>query len=177
MEVFNKSIVIFPSYYYRGAVLEKIGRLEEAIDSLTIASEIDQNYVCDDLIGFCYIQLKEYEKEVRVFEKAVQINPDFCNGIINQAQTLRYLGRFEESVNLALSIIRFFPACLTLVKDAEKLKEEGKIQDASDLINTFVVTYKLGPNICQFSQNKIINWQNSNRSKIFILNRNCAWHN
>ena len=55
----NKSIEIFPSdvaNYYRGFILEALGRHEEAIDSLNKSSAINQNYVCDDLIaiGICY---------------------------------------------------------------------------------------------------------------------------
>ena len=144
LKVLQKSIEIFPenyeAFYLRGIIFKKLGRYEEAIEEYKKSIEINENHAFVDAIGYCYFQLKEYEKALEAFEKAVQIKPDFYDAIINQVQTLRILGRFEESVNLFFSFdYRVFEGEeSTVVQYAKTLKEEGKIEEASLWIDRFI---------------------------------------
>ena len=98
-----------------------------------------KNFKIENLIGLCYIQLKNFEKALKSFEKAVEINKEFKEGILNQALTLHLLGRFEESLSKSISvffIIKSIP--IDLISDVEKLIEGEKIDEASNLIYSFV---------------------------------------
>ena len=143
LETYNKSIEIAPSnpvtHYYKGTVLERLQRWEEAITSYNESLEINPlSYLCQDSVGVCYLQLNQFEKALNAFTLAVQINPSFHVGIVNRAYTLRLLGRIAESVSLYLTVLPFFPKSAPLIKEVKKLQEEGKEQEASDLIESFI---------------------------------------
>jgi len=82
-----------------GTCLKDLGRIDEAIDVLEKAVEVDPEDLANhNLLGFCYYKTKMHQRAVDCFLRAVEINP--CSAIdwANLGSNLRDLGRIDEAV-------------------------------------------------------------------------------
>lgn len=53
---------------------------------------------CENMVGACDCQLKLYEEALAHIERALAINPEYSDALINHARALRYLCRNDESL-------------------------------------------------------------------------------
>ena len=51
------------------------------------------------IYGFVFFNLKNYEKAIVQWEKAVKINPKFVDGLNNLGNALSRIGKFDEAIN------------------------------------------------------------------------------
>jgi len=60
-----------------------------------------------NLLGFCHFKLKDHEKAIACFQKAIALNPGSAIDYANIASNYRDLGKAEEAIHyyeLALSL-------------------------------------------------------------------------
>ena len=63
-----------------GAILEKQGKLEEAVIHYSLAAQIKPNFdIAHYNLGIVYYKLGRLDDAIRAFETALRINPKFSN--------------------------------------------------------------------------------------------------
>jgi tetratricopeptide (TPR) repeat protein len=114
-----------------GLIAYKKMDFKGAIDHLSKAVQIDKtNPLYFGNLGEAYRRNRQFDKAMEIFEKAIEIMPEFLMGHLGIANTLRDQGKHKEAISrfrLALAINpTFAPAYhylgLTLV-DLERIKE------------------------------------------------------
>jgi tetratricopeptide (TPR) repeat protein len=114
-----------------GALLQQIGKLEDAIEKWKKAIEIDSNLpVAYSNLASGYWSLGEYEHSKEAAQKAVKIKPDYADGYVNYGIAVNALGDTEEAVKLWEKALELHPdhpnAMINLgnaMRDLGKLKE------------------------------------------------------
>jgi len=82
-----------------GTCLKELGRIDEAIDVLEKAVEVDPDDLANhNLLGFCYYKTKRHQRALDCFLRAVEINPRSAIDWANLGSNLRDLGRIDEAV-------------------------------------------------------------------------------
>ncbi|WP_392530742.1 tetratricopeptide repeat protein [Nostoc sp. C117] len=86
-------------WYFKGNVLENLGRLEEAIAAYDQAISINPEYheVCYNR-GLALISLGRLEQAIASFDQAVSIKPDYYEAWNNRGAALCSLGRLNEAI-------------------------------------------------------------------------------
>ena len=80
--------------------LIKIKKFKEAqIKCDDIKKHFDENVEFLHIYGFVFFNLKNYEKAIVQWEKAVKINPKFVDGLNNLGNALSRIGKFDEAIN------------------------------------------------------------------------------
>ena len=80
--------------------LIKIKKFKEAqIKCDDIKKHFDENVEFLNIYGFVFFNLKNYEKAIVQWEKAVKINPKFVDGLNNIGNALSRIGKFDEAIN------------------------------------------------------------------------------
>ena len=89
------------------------GKINEAIDSIKALNENYPNVpLLFNLLGACYISLKQLDGAVQMFETAFAIKPDYSEAYFNHGMALRELGRLDEAVKsykTAIGLISNYP--------------------------------------------------------------------
>jgi adenylate cyclase len=68
-----------------------------------------ENPVAHGLMGNIYLFHRQYEKAIAQGQRAVSLGPNFADGYAMLSQTMRYSGRFEESLELIKKAVRLSP--------------------------------------------------------------------
>jgi len=77
----------------------KMGLLEEAKELMESKIKLDENYApANYVLGKIYFELKDYEKSVLYFDKAIQIK-DYPNYLLWGARALRFKGEYTRSIS------------------------------------------------------------------------------
>ena len=80
--------------------LIKIKKFKEAqIKCDDIKKHFDENVEFLHIYGFVFFNLKNYEKAIVQWEKAIKINPKFVDGLNNLGNALSRIGKFDEAIN------------------------------------------------------------------------------
>ena len=80
--------------------LIKIKKFKEAqIKCDDIKKHFDENVEFLHIYGFVFFNLKNYEKAIVQWEKAIKINPNFVDGLNNLGNALSRIGKFDEAIN------------------------------------------------------------------------------
>jgi len=95
-------------YSYKGSCLKDLERIEEAIDALELGLlEDGERPDLHNTIGVCYFKKQQYEKAIKHFKRAVDLNPasgiDYANLGVNYSK----IGQNESAIEfltLALTI-------------------------------------------------------------------------
>jgi len=114
-----------------GTCLKELGRLDEAIEMLEKAVEVDPEDLANhNLLGFCYYTTKRHQQAVVCFRRAVEIEPTSAIDWANLASNLRDLGKTEEAVAMYEKALSLDPtigfARVSLAKLTKKLEDRGK---------------------------------------------------
>ncbi|MCA9816273.1 MAG: tetratricopeptide repeat protein [Cyanobacteria bacterium HKST-UBA01] len=90
----DRQAVVFK---YKAKLLSKMGRLEEAIDSISAAIAISKLLPEDYTIrGELYLELKEYEKALADFNQALELSPTMApEAYLGRASAYEHLGKKE----------------------------------------------------------------------------------
>ncbi len=89
----------FRAHVLLGRVLDKLGRLEEAVDAFRAA--LNQN--AEDAatrtdLGNALAELKRYDDAVAAYQAATQIRPPLARAFLNLAMVLSSQGKWEEAL-------------------------------------------------------------------------------
>ena len=80
--------------------LIKIKKFKEAqIKCDDIKKHFAENVEFLHIYGFVFFNLKNYEKAIVQWEKAIKINPNFVDGLNNLGNALSRIGKFDEAIN------------------------------------------------------------------------------
>ena len=90
--------------------LIKIKKFKEAqIKCDDIKKHFDENVEFLHIYGFVFFNLKNYEKAIVQWEKAVKINPKFVDGLNNLGNALSRIGKFDEAINYLNKALKLRP--------------------------------------------------------------------
>jgi tetratricopeptide (TPR) repeat protein len=113
-----------------GTCLKELGRLDEAIDVLRKAVEVDPEDLANhNLLGFCYYRTKRHQQAVACFRRAVEIEPNSAIDWANLASNLRDMGEIEEAMAMYEKALSLDPtigfARVNLAKLTKMLKDRS----------------------------------------------------
>jgi ribosomal protein S12 methylthiotransferase accessory factor len=105
----NPVLQDIPSIYsYLGIALKEMEDYKKAIIVLEKGESYDSERTdIQNLLGFCHFKLKDHEKAIACFQKAVALNPGSAIDYANIASNYRDLGKTDEAIHyyeLALSL-------------------------------------------------------------------------
>ncbi len=105
----NPVLQDIPSIYsYLGIALKEMEDYREAISVLEIGESFDSERTdIHNLLGFCHFKLKDHQKAISCFQKAIALNPGSAIDYANIASNYRDLGKTNEAIHyyeLALSL-------------------------------------------------------------------------
>jgi tetratricopeptide (TPR) repeat protein len=112
-ENYNYSVKKTDFYLHnkRALSLQAAGKPKEALEEFERVLEIvkkEAGYAYYG-IGSSYMDLKEYDKAIVEFNKAIDHNPMMYDAYQNKAVTYRLMGRFQDSVDACKKTISLFP--------------------------------------------------------------------
>ena len=85
-----------------------MGRYEEALDILDkVAACVNERTDIYNLMGFCHFKLKQHEKAIEAFARALDLNPGSAIDYANIGSNYREMGDKDKAVyfyEIALSI-------------------------------------------------------------------------
>ncbi len=95
-------------YSYKGSCLKDLERIEEAIDVLKCGLQEDEERPdLHNTIGVCYFKKQEYEKAIKHFKRAVDLNPASGIDYANLGVNYHKIGQNQQAaefLTLALTI-------------------------------------------------------------------------
>ncbi len=97
-------------------------KIIEILNLIKIKKFKDAQIKCDDIkkhfaenveflhiYGFVFFNLKNYEKAIVQWEKAIKINPNFVDGLNNLGNALSRIGKFDEAINYLNKALKLRP--------------------------------------------------------------------
>src|ERR1700722_10193701 len=87
------------------AQIEAGDLLSAEVEAERLYNLYPDNHMVNFLQGVCHIQREQYQKAMSFFEKAVQINPWFCEAYFNLASLQRQAIKIPQSVACFKKII------------------------------------------------------------------------
>ena len=99
---FNMALQCYPkfssAYHNRGTALYAVNRLEDALDDLLTASDLDPNRPSTRItLGDVYLDMKEYGRAEEQYRAAIELDPGNYIPYNNMALIMKETGRDEES--------------------------------------------------------------------------------
>jgi tetratricopeptide (TPR) repeat protein len=111
-----------------GHSLEKLGKLNEAVDAYTRSIFLDpKNYIATLHLGNLLIELNENEKAIVILSKAADLNPSSASTLSNLATAYMNLRRFSDAaINLHRALAHNPKSIPTLLNLGTCMRENGK---------------------------------------------------
>ncbi|MCA1988948.1 MAG: YcaO-like family protein [Desulfarculus sp.] len=95
----------------RGVALKDLGRHAEAVAALTTAAGFPEPHAeVFNLLGFCHYMLKDHEKAIEAFARAIELEPGLGINYANIGSNLRELGRIEEACHMYRQALELDPS-------------------------------------------------------------------
>jgi len=93
-----------------GLLLKDQGRIEEAMEQLQEAVQINPNW-CESLnnLGLALAAQRRFDEAIARYRRAIQINPDFAKALNNLGVALNAEGRFKEAMQNYYRAIQIDP--------------------------------------------------------------------
>ena len=112
-------------YVHIASCLKEMDDFEAALDALNAAeqanNELKEIY---NLRGFCFYRLKQHNKAIEAFEKAIELDPGSAIDYANIGSNLRELGFKEEAVKLYKIALEIDPDIDFARDNIERLEAE-----------------------------------------------------
>ena len=120
LEAFQQVTALEPEidagYENVGVVYVQQNKCQESIPYLQIALQIEPYFSTYSNLGTAYFCLKQYTNSVEMFEKAVQLNPNDTQTMVNLADAYRWAGQkdkartiYEQSISLGYKELQTNP--------------------------------------------------------------------
>jgi molecular chaperone DnaK len=84
-------------WYNRGVAMDKLGRIEEALESFEMSTMLNSNDPeawCNK--GIALFKLSRFIESLKTFEKAIELNPNYKKALYNEEIVLKKLGRHKD---------------------------------------------------------------------------------
>lgn len=105
-------------YSYKGHALQAVGEYDQAIETLNLAREYDNERPdLHNMLGVCYFKKEQYADAITCFEKAVELDPSSAMDYANLGVNHNRLGQKEEAIH-------FFNIALSLDPDLDFVREQ-----------------------------------------------------
>jgi len=86
------------------------GKIEETIDVIgLLTNDYPNEPLLINITGACYASIREFEKAVRSYKKAIKIKPDYVDAIYNLGNTYRELDQLDNSIKSYKKVININP--------------------------------------------------------------------
>ncbi len=146
----------FRLYNNMAIELHNMGKHQEAIQAYQSALTSSKKGEAMSYygIGSVYISLKEYDKAISKFDRAIELNPGMYDAYQNKAATYRLMGEYEKSLAACKTTISLFPeVAKSYVTKGWAYEKLGKHKEA---VNLYLEGVKRNP-AWQFPRSKISN--------------------
>ena len=155
--------------------LHKKGLFKKALEKTdNLYNSNPSNSLIFNAYGVIYAGLKNFEKSINYFLKAIKIEPKYIKAHNNIASVLTYLGRFEEASKFYIQIIKFKPDYSEAYFNLGKLFFKLGKHEAS--IDNYTKTIELKPDHYEARVNliKILTYYNPNKKNLnsYVLTNN-----
>ncbi len=97
------------AYANWGYALNHLGHHKEAIEVLTKAIEISEHFACYDYRGFAYSKLRENEKALADFDKAIEDQPNRIGFRLHRIHVLFYMERYSDAYEDVIQVLKRDP--------------------------------------------------------------------
>jgi tetratricopeptide (TPR) repeat protein len=120
------------AHYNLGRILEREGKVQEAIEHWEQAVQANPNYVeAHNNLGLAMIQLGRPQEAIGHCEQALRINPNFALAHNNLALALQHTGRVQEAIGHYEQALRIKPDFFEAQNNlALALWRTGRVQEA-----------------------------------------------
>ena len=134
-KLFELSINKFPeyadAYSNMGVILEKKGRLNEALKFIKKAVEIKSDYAgAHNNLALILLKLEDYSGAEKSFEKVLELSPDDPLVLNNLGQAIEKLGRYKDAEVIFKKSIKIKPYAFTLSNLANLLNFLDRAEEA-----------------------------------------------
>jgi tetratricopeptide (TPR) repeat protein len=140
LEKLDELIKAFPRTYagklallYKGSVLLKLGRFDEAIQAFQgflskMGKEKTYSLLALDGLGFAYEGKKEYEKAIEIYKQIIAVDEKFDSGeaYLKMGQCYEKLGKNKEALDSYQSFLKAAPNSLLANVVSRKVSLLGK---------------------------------------------------
>jgi tetratricopeptide (TPR) repeat protein len=107
---FEKSVELMPDNYRAltnlGVAYAKVGKYNDSLDVLRKSIEIKEYHKTYDKLGLVYVELKDDDKAIEAFEKAIQINKRYAKAHNDLATVYGRQGKFDLALGEFKEAIR-----------------------------------------------------------------------
>ncbi len=86
------------TYYYRGNANRRLGNLDQAVEDLQHALELDPNYKHPYIdLGLVEKNRKNYEQAIAYYDRALEIDPEFAKAYYNRGNVYWFQDRYDRA--------------------------------------------------------------------------------
>ena len=111
IEDFGEAIKKEPSrpefYVRRGEACRDFGRLDQAVDDLTKAIELDPDASYYRRRGSCYRDLEQFENALTDYARAIELKPDYATAWNSKGVTYEKMGRLDDAAQSYTRALEF----------------------------------------------------------------------
>lgn len=155
---FLRSIALNPQYSlareWYGALLIGTGRIEEGIDSMLLAEELDpMSLRTKILVVWCYYQANRLDDALRKADEIVSIDPNYPQGHLQRGNLLSFFGRHDEAIAELAKADEMMPEsalveyhyCFTYQRagrmaEAVRLADSMELRSKSDFVKPYFLS-------------------------------------
>ncbi|PKV52874.1 tetratricopeptide repeat protein [Aquimarina sp. MAR_2010_214] len=168
-EFINQDNTQFIYHYNYANTLSRLGYNEEAITHFELCLKLNPNFEqAWKNLGQVYFDIKEHEKELNCYDKALRINPHLPQALFSKGVTLsRIFNKSEEGLSLMLKAVGNVENILleyqyTYFGIAYAYEKLGNIKEALNWINKGLEHYSEDIIYLNFKSNLLIeNWKDN----------------
>ncbi|HLE55976.1 MAG TPA: protein kinase, partial [Rhodothermia bacterium] len=102
------------AHYYLGQMLQQRKMMNEAIEQLTIALQLDPEFgYALNALGYIYANAGEFEKAIEYFRRYAAVNPGDANPFDSMAELYFKMGKLDDAVSKYKEVLEIKPGFFT----------------------------------------------------------------
>ena len=82
---------------------------QEALENFQEALKFEENHECYNMLGLCYLNLKDYDNSIEFLKKALELSPEFSKAHNNIGNAYRKVGKDKRAIKHYLLAIENTP--------------------------------------------------------------------